>query len=174
MKKYTIGEFAQICGISPQTLRYYDKIGLLKPFSICEPNNYRFYTKKQIPALLLIQKLNSLGFSHLEIKTRLKTDDPQRIKKFYDGKIKELSQELSELYYIEQNIHISIDVLNMSLELEKSDIQGTGPLAPPQVKTIPERLMLSVVKKRMISEPIPSPGKYPDPNWPCHRDTPQG
>lgn len=44
----TIGEFSHQTGISIKSLRYYDKIGVLKPNYIDSNTNYRYYTKKQV------------------------------------------------------------------------------------------------------------------------------
>ena len=39
-KYYTTGQFAKMAGVTLRTIRYYDKIGLLKPSYILE-NGYR-------------------------------------------------------------------------------------------------------------------------------------
>lgn len=45
-----IGEVNKIYGVSLDTLRYYDKIGLLKP--IVDPNNsYRYYSLDHLDRL---------------------------------------------------------------------------------------------------------------------------
>ncbi len=43
----TIKEFANLCGCTTQTLRYYDQINLLKPFFVNEDTGYRYYKKEQ-------------------------------------------------------------------------------------------------------------------------------
>ena len=43
----TIKEFAQLCKCSTQTLRYYDKVDLLKPSSVDKWSGYRYYEKSQ-------------------------------------------------------------------------------------------------------------------------------
>ena len=40
--KLSIGEVARLFNISKDTLRYYDKIGILKP-EVNKENGYRFY-----------------------------------------------------------------------------------------------------------------------------------
>ncbi|MBM7871376.1 effector-binding domain-containing protein [Clostridium pascui] len=47
MERLTIGQMAQLNSISEQTLRLYDKIGLLKPDTINNGNGYRYYNIKQ-------------------------------------------------------------------------------------------------------------------------------
>lgn len=41
----SIGQVSEICRISVKTLRYYDKIGLLKPVYIDSASRYRYYSK---------------------------------------------------------------------------------------------------------------------------------
>ena len=41
----TIKEFASLCGCNTQTLRYYDKIDLLKPVRVDQWTGYRYYER---------------------------------------------------------------------------------------------------------------------------------
>lgn len=43
----TIKEFANLCNCNSQTLRYYDRINLLKPVKVDDMNGYRYYEKEQ-------------------------------------------------------------------------------------------------------------------------------
>lgn len=43
----TIKEFANLCKCNTQTLRYYDKIDLLKPIKVDSWSKYRYYTQSQ-------------------------------------------------------------------------------------------------------------------------------
>lgn len=48
MSEYlTIGELAKTNSVSVKALRYYEKIGILKPAYINHHNGYRYYTPKQ-------------------------------------------------------------------------------------------------------------------------------
>lgn len=66
MKKYKTGEFAKLANVTERTLRYYDKIGLLKPSTILS-NGYRQYTDSDLLKLQKILSLKHLGFSIEEI-----------------------------------------------------------------------------------------------------------
>ncbi|MEY4505033.1 MAG: hypothetical protein RL154_1330 [Pseudomonadota bacterium] len=52
---YTIGVVSAMLGIHPQTLRHYEKEGLLNPFRTA--GNTRFYSQKNIDDLHLILRL---------------------------------------------------------------------------------------------------------------------
>ncbi len=64
---FSIGEFSRICQVSIKTLRYYDKIGLIKPDYVELSTGYRYYDKMQIKEMLFIQRLKRYGFSLEEI-----------------------------------------------------------------------------------------------------------
>ena len=67
MRHLTVGEMAKLNHISEQTLRLYDKRGLLSP-SFRGQNGYRYYDIKQSAVLDIIQYMKSLGISLKEIK----------------------------------------------------------------------------------------------------------
>lgn len=66
MNKYTIKQVSGILNISKDTLRYYDKMGLISPNR--EENKYRLYTDETLMELMYIQVLKYAGFSLIEIK----------------------------------------------------------------------------------------------------------
>ena len=66
-KKYTIGEFGRISGISPKTIRFYDEKGLLKPVGYSEAG-YRYYDESSFVTLQRILLLRYLGMSLEQIK----------------------------------------------------------------------------------------------------------
>lgn len=75
--KLSIGEVSKIFKISKDTLRYYDKIDILKP-EINENNKYRFYDLKDLEQLGLIIGIKSLGVSLLDIKNTIEGGDINR------------------------------------------------------------------------------------------------
>lgn len=62
-----IREFSRMTGLTPDTLRYYDKIGLLVP-ELRKDNGYRFYTGRQLNSAYLIGLLRSIGVGPDEMK----------------------------------------------------------------------------------------------------------
>ena len=63
MDKLSIGRMAELNHTSVQTLRYYDKLGLLKPEFVDETTGYRYYSIKQCARLDLINYMKYLGMS---------------------------------------------------------------------------------------------------------------
>ena len=68
------GELARISGMSADTLRHYERKGLLKPLRA--PNGYREYPRHAVERVRLIQAALAIGF---------KLDDLERIFKIRDA-----------------------------------------------------------------------------------------
>ena len=75
----TIKEFAWLCSCNTQTLRYYDRVNLLKPAKTDEMTGYRYYSENQAMDFVKIKNLQSADFSIDEIKQLILKDDDQMI-----------------------------------------------------------------------------------------------
>lgn len=67
-----IGKFSKETGMSIDTLRYYNKIGLLTPSKI---ENRRCYTSEELERVHTIIKLKRLNFTLKEIKSLFELDE---------------------------------------------------------------------------------------------------
>jgi DNA-binding transcriptional MerR regulator len=65
---YTVKKLADLAGVSPRTLRFYDRIGLLKPDAV-GANGYRYYGEKSVLRLQQILFYRELDLPLAEIKT---------------------------------------------------------------------------------------------------------
>lgn len=72
-----IGEVAARCGLSRDTLRYYERLGLL-PKPLRTSSGYRLYEARIVERLSFIKRAQSFGFTLEEIKHMLSlgTADP--------------------------------------------------------------------------------------------------
>lgn len=78
MKKYfSIGEFAKLGGITTETLRHYDRVGILKPIHVDDITNYRYYSVLQYERLAVILEMRNLGMKIEEIKDFLEERNPE-------------------------------------------------------------------------------------------------
>ncbi|WP_160723751.1 MerR family transcriptional regulator [Bacillus sp. USDA818B3_A] len=68
MKTYSIGEVAKELNLTPYTLRYYDKEGLI-PFVERTSSGTRLFKESDIAALKVIECLKSTGMPIKEIKS---------------------------------------------------------------------------------------------------------
>ena len=62
----TIGELAQRAQLGAETLRHYERLGLLAPASR-SPSGYRRYTAQALDRLDFIRRSQALGFSLMQI-----------------------------------------------------------------------------------------------------------
>jgi len=76
-EKYTIGKLARLGGVNIQTVRYYERYGLIYP-SLKTPSGYRLYGEEELKRLRFIRRAKELGFTLREIKEllELKIDIP--------------------------------------------------------------------------------------------------
>ena len=112
----TIKEFAALCTCSSQTLRYYDKIGLLKPASVDPWSGYRYYEPQQAIEFVKIKNLQTADFSISEIKLLLTKSDDEIFEAFAE---KVAAQELK----LQRIIEIQKTYLSEKTNMEKI-IQG--------------------------------------------------
>ena len=98
----TIKEFASLCGCNTQTLRYYDKIDLLKPVKVDQWSGYRYYAKSQAIDFVKIKNLQAADFTIEEIMALLTMPDSQ-VYEAFDRKIAEQSQKLERIKEIQQS-----------------------------------------------------------------------
>lgn len=67
MKKLTTGELAKRCGINLETIRYYERRGILPP-PPRTASGYRVYPDDALDQLRFIKQARELGFSLEEVK----------------------------------------------------------------------------------------------------------
>ena len=94
MNYYKTGQFAKLANVSERTIRYYDKIGLLKP-SFVMKNGYRQYSDLDLLKLQKILSLKHLGFSIEEIFPMVM--DNTNLKESFDLQIDLIEDKISHL-----------------------------------------------------------------------------
>lgn len=67
MQTYAIGKLSTLTEVKPETIRYFEKIGLLSEAGR-QSNGYRLYDEMHLRQLRFIQRCRKLGFSQQEIK----------------------------------------------------------------------------------------------------------
>ena len=75
--EYTVKTLAQLAGVTPRTLRWYDKEGLLKPLRITDAG-YRIYGPEQVDRLQMILFYRELGVELSTIRSILSDPDFDR------------------------------------------------------------------------------------------------
>ena len=108
----TIQGFARLCGCNTQTLRYYDRIGLLTPARVDEWTGYRYYEEAQAMQFVKIKSLQQADFSIDEIRPILEDGD-DRLQEAFERKIAEQEQKLARMREIQKSY------LNEKMEMQK-------------------------------------------------------
>jgi MerR family transcriptional regulator, thiopeptide resistance regulator len=111
----SVGDLAQLSGLTIRTLQYYDKINLL-PASGKTESGRRFYTKEDIISLEQIMFYKNLGFSLSEIDEKLlNTSDLQEIYKMLSDQSMFVFRKMEVLH----NISAVIEASQKIIELKK-------------------------------------------------------
>ena len=121
MSGLTIGRLAKQVGLGIETVRFYERQGLIEPPPRTD-SNYRIYPEEEVTRLRFIKKAKSLGFTLNEIKELLFIrHDPNATK----GDIK--NRTLNKIEDVKQKIS-DLTRIKMALEHLVSTCDGHGPL----------------------------------------------
>jgi len=96
-----IGQLAKKSGFTRDTIRYYEKFGLISPDSRRE-SNYREYGPETLSVLRFIKKTKELGFTLAEIKEMIKAFQNQsyscdRAFTIVNVKLEKMDKEIARL-----------------------------------------------------------------------------
>ena len=117
MNKYlSIGKVSKLKDVSIKSLRYYDKIGILKPAFVNTETNYRYYTEEQLYLLDAITLCVKLGIPLKDLNKYVEHDSINLQKLLYDGKI------LAEKQIMD--IHKCLEALQDTLQQLSSSVNG--------------------------------------------------
>jgi MerR family transcriptional regulator, copper efflux regulator len=114
-----IGELAAKTGVSTDTIRFYEKEGLLQPDGAARgDNNYRQYTDEAIEKLNFIIQGKKLGFTLKEIKTIIAEWDlvsPEQAADFIQLKVERIEEKIAQLqefktYLLEKKANLEISI----------------------------------------------------------------
>lgn len=121
-KKYRIGQFAKIKDIDAQTLRYYDRIGLLTPEIIDENNGYRYYSEKQFIDSDRIKFYKQIGMSLEEIKHFKDLSNMKEVLGVMQKKHQVFEEELKRVQIIFNNINRIVKSLEQAEDINPESI----------------------------------------------------
>ena len=91
-EKFTVGKAAQALGVNAQTLRYYEKEGLLSVRQD-DSNRYRQYTQLDLRMALYARLYRSMGFSVEEARELLKDADTRIIHESLGQRLSQVREE---------------------------------------------------------------------------------
>ncbi len=139
MKKYfSVGEAAKIVHTTSETLRHYDRIGLVKPSKKDEWTNYRYYTEQDIVRLNTVRALQQMDLPLQEIKRVLEYDDLQKILDFLTQAEKKADEKMAALQYSKSKIQLAKADYEKKLQAQQKQKELEGAF----LKEYPERVIL--------------------------------
>lgn len=120
MSQYRIGAITARLGLSADTLRYYEKIGLL-PRVARDGGGMRLYNDKDMSRLRFIQRAQKMDFTLAEIADLLKMrEDPQRarkgVRKLTATKLEEVQARLKEITTLRNELRLLLNLCQASAD----------------------------------------------------------
>ena len=130
---FSIGELARATGSKVETIRYYERIGLLLP-PPRTGGNYRTYARPHLDRLSFIRRGRDLGFSLDEVRELLRlSDDRERscgeIDQIARGHLAEVERKLADLTMLRGELRQLIDQCRRGTVAECRIIEALAPRA---------------------------------------------
>ncbi|MBI9108515.1 MAG: MerR family transcriptional regulator [Spirochaetales bacterium] len=126
---------AELNQTSTQTLRLYDREGLLTPDIVDSQTGYRFYHVTQSARLDMIQYMKSYGMTLKQISRYLSEKDPEVIKSFLRNQFKVIEEKQSDLRRSKKAIERTLENY-----IHRETLPRNGQIF---IEYIPERLIYS-------------------------------
>lgn len=144
MSKYlSIGKVSKLKNVSIKSLRYYDRIGILKPAFVNEQTNYRYYTQEQLYLLDAITLCIKLGIPLKDLNGYVENGAINLQKLLYDGKI--LAEEKI------MDIHNCLESLQDTLQQLTGSVNGMAKI--PESKSgimLPDGFYQNAIDTRAV------------------------
>lgn len=132
---FSVGETAKAVNTTIETLRHYDRIGLVKPSKKDEFTNYRYYIQQDIVRLNTVRALRQMDLPLQKIKEVLEFDDLEKIISFLEKAEKRVDEKMALLEYSKSKIQLA------KSEYENK-LRGYIQIEGISIKYIPERVIL--------------------------------
>ncbi len=126
-----ISQLAKAVGVSADTVRYYEKQGLIDAPER-QANGYRSYTETHVGLLRFVRGAQALGFSLAEIRTILpqvmqgtfgRTEIEQQLK----AKIAQIDANIAQLKILKKELTATFDALRCAPAQPVSTAHATAP-----------------------------------------------
>src|SRR5439155_25856723 len=127
MKKQVLRtiDLAQRIGVKPETIRYYERRGLL-PSPKRAPSGYRIYTLEHLDRVDFIKKCQALGFSLDEIRElmelKFRGSSPcQHVRDLLLNKIKQVEAQIAGLQTFRKDLLANVQECEKTLKRHRDD-----------------------------------------------------
>jgi len=136
-KNLTIGHLARETGTKVETVRFYEKSGLL-PAPARTGGNYRSYDRAHLNRLSFIRRARDLGFSLDQIRTLLALSDDRdqpcaAIDAIARGHRAEVERKIADLQLLRAELDRMIDHCDCGIVADCRIVETLSPLTSKQV-----------------------------------------
>ncbi|MGH8112181.1 MAG: MerR family transcriptional regulator [Rhodanobacteraceae bacterium] len=133
---YRIGEAARRAGMSTDTLRYYERIGLMAR-SLRDGGGRRAYTDAELERLRFIKRAQAMDFKLAEIRQLLELRDHPpaarvEARKLAHDKLKQVIERLRALRHLREELRL---LLNLCASAEQCPILKLASEPKPRVRS---------------------------------------
>ncbi|WP_427976128.1 MerR family transcriptional regulator [Acidocella sp.] len=127
----TIGMLGRATGTKVETIRYYEKIGLLPPPGR-SGGNYRSYGEAELGRLSFIRRARQLGFSLDQVRALLELSDDRgrdcaTVDAFARGHLAEVERKIADLAALQKELAAMIDSCHGGTVESCRIIEALGP-----------------------------------------------
>ncbi|NLD10205.1 MAG: MerR family transcriptional regulator [Clostridiales bacterium] len=130
---YKIGEISKLYNIGTDSLRYYEKIGILKPKR--GDNGYRLYSINEIRTLNVLRELRLIGFSVKEIGEHLADFDLAKTLALFRRGIVSIDEKIADLETLKEH---------MEERITEIEANAAGAVSDAEIITMPDRYILRI------------------------------
>jgi|TARA_R110002033_G_C3890053_1_gene238756 MerR family mercuric resistance operon transcriptional regulator len=102
-ENHTIGKLAKTAGVNVETIRYYERRGLIRqPLKPAE--GYRTYPNETLARILFIKRAQELGFTLEEINNLLSLGESHcsEIQELAEARLASVREKINDLHRLEQ------------------------------------------------------------------------
>ncbi len=106
MKFLTRSQLAKKSGVNPETIRYYERLGLL-PKALRSESGYRLFSEEDVKRIKFIKRAKELGFTLKEIKELLElrfetNGECSKVRQIAEEKLKDVEEKIKDLENIKR------------------------------------------------------------------------
>jgi Cu(I)-responsive transcriptional regulator len=130
----TIGDLGKATGTKVETIRYYEKIGLL-PKPPRTSGNYRDYGAAELGRLSFIRRARDLGFSLDQVRALLRLSDDRShdcagVDRLAQAHLLEVDRKLADLSALRRELKAVIDSCDGGIVADCRIIEALAPIGP--------------------------------------------
>lgn len=127
----SIGELAKVTGTGVETVRYYEKIGLLAPVARTS-SNYRSYGSAEVSRLSFILRARGLGFALQQVRNLLELADDRgrpcgEVDALARTQLEQVDQKISDLTALRVELSGLIDQCQRGTIAQCRILEALGP-----------------------------------------------